>query len=84
VTGQEKEQIGLPAKTDVLREISLTTRGELTDASKVQQLIEKLAALPQPAPVIVPIRLWSHPLWAGLMILLLGVFWTARKFAGFA
>jgi hypothetical protein len=84
VTGQEKEQIGLPAKTDVLREISLTTRGELTDASKVRQLIEKLAALPEPAPVIVPIRLWSHPLWAGLIILLLGVFWTARKFAGFA
>ena len=84
VTGQEKEQIGLPARPDVLREISLTTRGELTEAGNVQELVNKLAALPEPVPVIVPIRIWSHPLWAGLLILLLGVFWTARKFAGLA
>jgi hypothetical protein len=50
----------------------------------VQQLVQRLAAMPEPAPVIVPLRIWSHPLWGGLIIVLLAVFWTGRKFAGLA
>jgi hypothetical protein len=60
------------------------TRGESTDVASVQQLVQRLAAMPEPAPVIVPLRIWSHPLWGGLMIVLLAVFWTGRKFAGLA
>jgi len=84
VLGQEREQTGQPAKPDVLREISQMTQGESADVTAVQQLVQKLAALPDPKPVIVPLRIWSHPLWGGLIITLLGVFWTARKFAGLA
>ncbi|MFM7167759.1 MAG: hypothetical protein ACKO3T_21135 [Planctomycetaceae bacterium] len=84
VLGQEREQTGQPAKPDVLREISRMTQGESADVTAVQQLVQKLAALPEPEPVIVPLRIWSHPLWGGLIITLLGIFWTARKFAGLA
>ncbi len=84
VVGQEREQVGQPARPDVLREISRMTRGESTDVASVQQLVQRLAAMPEPAPVIVPLRIWSHPLWGGLIIVLLAVFWTGRKFAGLA
>lgn len=46
--------------------------------------MQKLATMPEPEPVIVPLRIWSHPLWGGMIILLLGIFWTGRKFAGMA
>jgi hypothetical protein len=26
--------------------------------------------------------LWAHPAWAGLLVVLLGVFWVGRKAAG--
>lgn len=84
VTGQEKEQIGQPARLDVLKEIAQVTRGELTSSQEIQQLVDKIAAMPEPEPVIVPVRLWCHPAWAGALIVLLGAFWTGRKYAGLA
>lgn len=84
VLGQEREQVGQPARPDVLREISRMTQGESADVASIQQLVQKLATMPEPEPVIVPLRIWSHPLWGGMIILLLGIFWTGRKFAGMA
>jgi hypothetical protein len=84
VTGQEKEQIGQPARFDVLKEIAQVTRGELTSSQDVSKLVDKIAAMPEPEPVIVPVRLWCHPAWAGALIVLLGAFWTGRKYAGLA
>ena len=84
VKGQEKEQIGQPARLTVLKEVAEVTRGELTSIDKIQELVDQIAALPEPEPVITPFRIWSNPLWGGAIILLLGVFWTGRKFAGLA
>ncbi len=84
VQGQEKEQIGQPARTDVLKEIAQVTRGELTSVSEIQKLVDRIAAMPEPEPIIRRFRLWSHPAWGGLIVVLLGVFWTGRKFAGLA
>ncbi|MEQ9411027.1 MAG: VWA domain-containing protein [Fuerstiella sp.] len=84
VTGQEKEQIGQPARFDVLQEIAEVTRGELTEITDLAALADRIASLPEPAPVVRRVRLWSHPLWGGALILLLGIFWTGRKFAGLA
>lgn len=84
VLGQEKELIGQPARVDVLKEIAQVTRGQLTTVSEIQNLVDHIAAMPEPEPVIRRFRLWSHPAWGGLIVLLLGGFWTGRKLAGLA
>ena len=61
VQGQEKELIGQPARTDVLKEIAQVTRGELTTVSEIQKLVDRIAAMPEPEPLNRPFRLWSHP-----------------------
>ena len=84
VLGQEKELIGQPARVDVLNEIAQVTRGQLTTVSEIQNLVDHIAAIPEPEPIIRRFRLWSHPAWGGLIVLLLGGFWTGRKLAGLA
>lgn len=84
VTPTEKERIGLPARSDVLEEIANVTNGEMAQADGISNLVEKIAALPEREPEILEHPLWSDPLWGGGIIVLLGVFWTARKFAGLA
>ena len=61
VQGNEKEQIGQPARFEVLKEIAEVTRGELTRSQDLQSLVEQIAALPEPKLVTRPVRLWSHP-----------------------
>ena len=82
VQGQEREQVGQPARFDVLREISQVSRGALKQISDVETLIDQLAALPEPDLITRRFRIWSNPLWGALLVLLLGGFWSARKFAG--
>jgi hypothetical protein len=41
-----------------------------------------LTRLPEPPAAVRRIQLWSHPLTAGVFILLLGVFWVGRKAVG--
>jgi hypothetical protein len=84
VQGHENEQIGQPAKFDVLKEIAQVTRGELIELSSLQTLVNRIAELPEPEPLIRRFRLWSHPAWGGLLIALLALFWTGRKLAGMA
>jgi hypothetical protein len=84
VQGQERELVGQPARPDVLREITRITRGELSTLSELPALVNRIAAMPEPQPVIRPVRIWSHPAWGGLLVALLGAFWTGRKLAGLA
>jgi hypothetical protein len=84
VQGQKRELIGQPARTDVLKEIAQVTRGELATVAEIQSLVDRIAAMPEPEPIIRRFRLWSHPAWGGLIVILLGVFWTGRKLAGLA
>lgn len=82
VQGREDERVGDPARPEVLREIADITGGRLVQPSDVAALMSEIANRPQRRPDVVTIRIWSHPLWAALLILLLGLFWTARKAAG--
>lgn len=82
VQGQERERIGQPARFDVLKEISAISRGSLTEISKVEEITQQLSALPEPELTTRRFRIWSHPLWGALLVLLLGGFWSARKLAG--
>ena len=82
VQGLNREQQGRLARFDVLDEIAKITDGELVTVAEVGSLLDSLAALPEPEPTVHRTRIWAHPLWAGLLILLLGVFWVARKLTG--
>lgn len=82
IQGSTREKIGQPARYDVLREIALLTRGKLMPSVSAEDLVKTIAALPEPEPEERRLLLWAHPLWAGFLLLLLGVFWIGRKMAG--
>lgn len=82
VQGLNREQQGRLARFEVLDEIAKITNGKLVSVSEVRSLLDYLAALPEPEPTVHRTRIWAHPLWAGLLILLLGLFWIARKMTG--
>ncbi len=84
VQGLERERIGQPARFDVLREISEISRGELTQLDDLPELVQSLSNLPEPERLTRRLRIWSHPAWGTLLILLLAGFWSARKLAGLA
>ncbi len=82
VQGQEVERIGRLARLDVLEEVSSITRGRTVAVAQVAEVLEDLRALPEPEPQVLRTKLWAHPVWTALLILLLAAFWTGRKFIG--
>lgn len=82
VQGVSREQIGQPARYDVLEEIATITRGRSATTAEITQLIDEVAKLPDPESIIRRVRLWCHPVTIGLIIFLLGCFWTGRKMVG--
>jgi hypothetical protein len=58
------------------------TRGKPVPVEDVAVLLESLAALPEPAPEVRRLQLWSHPAVAAALVTLLGVFWIGRKWQG--
>ena len=80
--GLNRERKGRLARFDVLDEIATMTEGKLVPVSEVRSLLNHLATLPEPEPTIHRVRIWSHPIWCGVLIVLLGVFWTGRKMIG--
>ena len=82
VQGLNREQQGRLARFEVLDEIAQMTGGTLVPVSDVGRLLESLAAVPEPEPTVHRTRIWAHPLWAALLLLLLAVFWVARKMTG--
>lgn len=82
VQGQALEQIGKPARPDVLQELAMVTRGKMVEPSGIGEIVDLLADLPMPPPTVHRLELWSHPLTALLVVLLLAVFWVWRKSLG--
>ncbi len=82
VHGQAIEQVGKPARPDVLNELSLVSRGKSVSPQEIDEVIQMLADLPMPPPSIRRLQLWSHPLTGALIVILLGVFWVWRKAVG--
>lgn len=84
VQGEELEQVGKPARPEVLEEIARITRGAAYQATEadVEEIISSLRDLPLPPLSVRRLQIWSHPLAAGLLILLLAVFWVWRKTTG--
>lgn len=82
VQGDAAERPGRPARPEVLEEIARVTHGKALAPGKLDELLQSLAALPDPPPTVRRVQLWSHPAFAGLVIVLLAAFWTARKMVG--
>ena len=82
VRGQAIEQIGKPARPDVLEELAMVSRGKAVEQNNASEIIELLAALPQPEPSLRRLQLWSHPLMFLGLVVLLGIFWVWRKAVG--
>ncbi len=82
VQGEAAERIGRPARPEVLDEIARVSRGKVVGVDKLAEVVQSLADLPDPAPSVRRVRLWSHPVVAGLVVFLLGAFWVGRKAVG--
>ena len=82
VQGVATERVGRPARPEVLKEISRVTRGSVIGPDKLDEAVRSLAALPEPPAIRRHVKLWSDPYVAGVMILLMGVFWAGRKVVG--
>ena len=82
VQGVDTERIGRPARPEVLEEIARVTRGRVFEIGRIDEVVSALANLPDPAPSVRRVQLWSHPAVAGLLIGLMGIFWIGRKAIG--
>jgi len=82
VQGLNRERQGRLARYDVLEEIAAITQGKLVPVSEVSSLLDHLATLPEPEPMIHRTRIWSHPVWGAVLIVLMGAFWVGRKMIG--
>lgn len=82
IQGAALEQIGKPSRPEILEEIARVTRGKVLTVDRVDDVVQWLAAMPDPPPSVRRIALWSHPFVVGLFVALLALFWIARKGAG--
>ena len=82
VQGLDRERIGQPARADVMDEIARVSGGRTVKHTELEQLIAEIQSLPEPEPLVRRLRIWANPLWAGTIVVLLGIFWSGRKWAG--
>ncbi len=82
VTVPTLEKVGLPAKLDVLREISALTGGKSGSPGELSQMVSSLSLLPERKPEERRFRLWCDPSWCAALLGLLTIYWVGRKVAG--
>jgi hypothetical protein len=82
VQGAAAEQVGRPARPEVMEELARVTGGKVIEAGKFEEVVRSLAQLPDPAPLVRRVPLWCHPVTALALIGLMGVFWVGRKVVG--
>jgi hypothetical protein len=82
VQGVAAEPLGRPARPEVLEELARVTQGQVLPADRIDEVVRYLDELPEPPPSVRRVPLWSHPVVAGGLIALMGVFWVGRKVVG--
>jgi hypothetical protein len=82
VQGAAAEQVGRPARPEVMEELARVTGGKVVASDKLDQVVRSLAELPDPPPLVRRVPLWCHPVTAAAVIGLFGVFWVGRKVIG--
>ncbi|MDB4687509.1 hypothetical protein OAE92_01845 [Akkermansiaceae bacterium] len=76
------EKTGLPARFEVLEEMTKVSRGRLVTAVQLEELVKEINALPEPQPLVDSIKLWAHWLAPTILVILLSLFWMGRKLNG--
>lgn len=82
VYGSAIEQKGLPARPEVMDELSRVSRGARFETEGVGVVLAALKKLPPPPPSVVRTRIWADPRWGSALVLLMGIFWIGRKMSG--
>jgi hypothetical protein len=82
VQGTELERVGRPARFEVLQEIADVTGGKLVEPDELTAVVTAIADLPEPSAEVRRLRLWCHPIWTGLLVFLMTLFWVGRKMVG--
>jgi hypothetical protein len=62
--------------------MSRIARGRMIQPESLPDLIKEINALPEPRPLENRIPLWHHWLTITIIIILLSIFWIARKLNG--
>ena len=81
VRAPRREKLGQPAKLSVMQQLA-NYRGTWGRSDQLDDIIGQIQTLPEPQAIEMPVRIWCHPLWAGLLIALLAAYWSLRKLAG--
>ncbi len=76
------EKEGLPAKLDVLRELSALTAGKHHTPAELSQLVNTLSLLPERKPEEIRLLLWCHPFWCAGLLTAFVIYWVGRKLGG--
>jgi hypothetical protein len=82
VSMPKREKLGRPVNRPILNEIASITGGESANIDDLEEIIKKIAVLPEPKPIELRTLLWSNPWWGGFILLLLITYWTGRKLVG--
>ncbi|MCG3149365.1 MAG: hypothetical protein PCFJNLEI_02825 [Verrucomicrobiae bacterium] len=82
VRGEDREQVGKPAQLEVLKEIARITQGDFGTGTNLETFVQRIEKLPEREAAEHRIRLWCHPVWGGLLMILLTIYWTGRKLVG--
>lgn len=82
VQGRAVEQVGRPARPDIMREVAKVGRGSTFAPDQISQLVDQLNQLPPDPSSMRRIQWWNHPAVMSAMIAALALFWIGRKWAG--
>lgn len=82
VEGDVPEEIGVPVKPDLLREMAQITGGRSVGLEEVEALLAELRELPRRQQVLTVTRLWQHPFWVAAVFVFFGLYWILRKRQG--
>lgn len=76
------EQVGRPARPEVMRELAHLTQGRAGGVEDLPSILSELKALPQRHPREVRFRLWCHPAWLAVVAGFFAAYWVGRKGLG--
>ena len=83
VQGAAAEQVGRPARPEVMEELARVTRGKVIEAGKLDEVVRSLAEPPDPPPLVRRVPLWCHPVTAaGLDRNCWASFWVRTEVIG--
>jgi hypothetical protein len=77
-----KEKTGKPTSGNQLVNLSQLTGGQFSDFKNWESVINQLALLPNPEPMLIINRLRTNQSWGFFLFSLLAIYWTGRKLLG--